>query len=227
MGDTRHIVVGDVHGCLDELEKLARSVSLTKADTLCFVGDLVAKGPDSAGVLDFAREAGALAVRGNHDEYVIRWKEAIDAGISPPKIGKSAQEVVGTLSEAQFAWLADRPYSLRITDDVAIVHGGLMPNVTFDAQQVEHLLTLRSIRDDGTPSDRAAEGRPWASLWRGNPFVVFGHDAVRGLQDYTHALGLDTGCVYGNRLTAYIVEEKRLASVPAKRVYAEMRRAEP
>lgn len=219
-------MIGDVHGCLDELDELTRAVGLSASDTLCFVGDLVAKGPDSAGVIDFAREHRALAVRGNHDEYAIRWKAAIDAGDDPPKIGKSAQKVVGSLNNKQFAWLAALPFSLMLRPDVALVHGGLMPDVAFDKQDPLHLLTLRSIRDDGSASDRAAEGRPWASLWRGNPFVIFGHDAVRGLQEYPHALGLDTGCVYGNRLTAYILEEKKLASVEAKRAYSEIRRSD-
>lgn len=101
-----------------------------------------------------------------------------------------------------------------------------MPGVPLSKQKPEHLLKLRSIRPDGSPSERAHEGVPWASLWEGPPFVIFGHDAVRGLQQHKHALGLDTGCVYGNRLTAYIVEEERLVSVPAKKAYAEIRRSD-
>lgn len=223
---TRHVVVGDVHGCLDELQALVRNCGFGAGDKLCFVGDLVAKGPDSAGVVDFAREANAIAVRGNHDEYVILWKAAVDAGKEPPKIGKNAQRIVSEFTETQFAWLRALPYSHFLRDDLALIHGGLMPGIPFAQQQPEHLLKLRSIRKDGSGSERAAEGTPWAALWEGPPFVIFGHDAVRGLQQHAHAIGLDTGCVYGNRLTAYIVEEERFVFVPARKAYSEIRRAD-
>ena len=70
------IIVGDVHGCLVELDALLRKVRYTHGDRLILVGDLVAKGPDSAGVVARARELGALGVRGNHDERVLSWFRA-------------------------------------------------------------------------------------------------------------------------------------------------------
>ena len=77
------------------------------------------------------------------------------------------------------------------------------------------MLTIRSIKADGTPSKRV-DGEPWASLWPGPELVVFGHDAVRGLQMYEHAVGLDTGCVYGGRLSGYLLPERRLVQVDAR-----------
>ena len=68
----RTLVVGDVHGCLDELRALVEHAGVTADDDVVFVGDLVAKGPDSAGVIAWARERGAAAVLGNHDEHVLR-----------------------------------------------------------------------------------------------------------------------------------------------------------
>ena len=89
----RTLVVGDVHGCLDELRALRRRCRLTDDDRVVFVGDLVAKGPDSAGVIAWARERGAAAVLGNHDEHVLR------ARAGDPAAKRPHLEVANTLSE--------------------------------------------------------------------------------------------------------------------------------
>ena len=71
---------------------------------------------------------------------------------------------------------------------------------------------MRSITDDGRPSKRI-EGAPWAALWTGPEHAVFGHDAIRGLQQHPLATGLDTGCVYGRELTALLLPAHQLVSV--------------
>jgi hypothetical protein len=73
------IIIGDVHGCLDELKILLDKCLYKKGDALIFVGDLVNKGPSSAGVVKFVREIGACCVRGNHDDAALakylKWKK--------------------------------------------------------------------------------------------------------------------------------------------------------
>ena len=76
----RVIAIGDVHGCIDELQDLLRLCDYRPGDQVIFLGDLVSKGPDSISVVQMAREIGAIAVRGNHDFEVIRWHQAIKAG---------------------------------------------------------------------------------------------------------------------------------------------------
>jgi hypothetical protein len=81
------------------------------------------------------------------------------------------------------------------------------------------LLNVRTIRPDGTGSRAPNDGVLWGSLWPGPETVVFGHHARAGLQEHPFAIGLDTGCVYGGRLTAYLLPERRFVSVPARRAY--------
>ncbi len=224
--EPRTIVIGDVHGCIAELEALVRACRPGEDDRLVLVGDLVAKGPDSRKVVEYARDAGMLAVRGNHDEALIRWKHAVDRKKEPPRLGRSAQQALSQLDDAHLAWLATLPYTLALDADTLVVHGGLAPGVKLDKQDPDVMLNLRSVLPGGKLSTRAGEGVPWASRWKGPPFVLFGHDAVRGLQRTDFALGLDTGCVYGRELTAAILPERKIVSVRARRVYTEIRRPE-
>ena len=75
------ITVGDVHGCVDELQDLLRQCDYYPGDLIVFLGDLVSKGPDSISVVQMSREIGAIGVRGNHDFEVIRWHQAIKSGM--------------------------------------------------------------------------------------------------------------------------------------------------
>ena len=77
----RVIAIGDVHGCIDELQALLRRCDYRPGDLIVFLGDLVSKGPDSLAVVQMARELGAMGVRGNHDFEVIRWHQAIKSGM--------------------------------------------------------------------------------------------------------------------------------------------------
>jgi hypothetical protein len=219
------IIVGDVHGCVDELRSLLRACGHQRGAPLVLVGDLVAKGPDSQGVLQLCREEGARAVLGNHDAHALRAREQAAAG-GKRELKAERRQVVDTLTDADWAYLAALPAFLRLPSQgrgeppVAVVHAGAVPGISLEEQDPEQLITLRSIRADGTPSKKI-EGTPWAALWRGPERLVFGHDAVRGLQQHPWATGLDTGCVYGGKLTALVLPERRLVSVPARRAYVE------
>jgi len=216
------LIVGDVHGCLDELLDLLRRAP--DDAELVLVGDLVAKGPDSAGVVSLAMERGARAVRGNHDEHCLRAWRAERVGEAPPKkLAAVHRLVLDTMDDDAFAWLDALPLELRLPEEnVVVVHGGLMPGVSVEQQNGEDLMTLRSITPKGGASKRVEAGVPWASLWQGPEYAVFGHDALRGLQRHPHALGLDTGCVYGGQLSALLLPEHALVQVPARLPYVDI-----
>jgi predicted phosphodiesterase len=215
----RTLVIGDVHGCLDELRALVAKAGADEDDDVVLVGDLVAKGPDSVGVVAWARERGAAAVLGNHDDHVLRAR----AGNVHAKAHH--QEVAAALSAAEAEWLAARPLWVRVAaggKPHVVIHGGMVAGVPVEKQDREHLIAMRSITADGQPSKRI-EGTPWAALWTGPEHAVFGHDAIRGLQQHPFATGLDTGCVYGRELTGLWLPAHQLVSVAARRAYAPMK----
>lgn len=218
------LVIGDVHGCADELEALLKLVA-DPGRPVFFVGDLVSKGPAPELVLAQLRDVQGLSARGNHDErYLDLHAHYQTAGVWPEH---REQHRLPRLSEEDWRTLSSLPHALTVpiageAHDTVIVHAGLVPGIPLAAQAPEHLMTLRSLRDDGTPS-KEVEGTPWAAHWNGPGRVVFGHDAVRGLQRTGTAVGLDTGCVYGKALTGLLLPEDDLVSVPAKQAYQPIR----
>jgi hypothetical protein len=213
----RTIVIGDLHGCLAELEALLAKCEATDEDQLISVGDLVAKGPDSRGVVQLLRERGAWAVKGNHDAHVL----VARTGKASATIKPEHQQVLDTLTEADWKWLSALPLFVEVPEHEAIVvHAGLVPGVPLRDQPEDLMLTLRSITPQGVPTKTLEAGVPWASLWKGPQHVFFGHDAVRGLQQYPFATGLDTGCVYGKELSACVLPGRRIVQVKAKRKYS-------
>ncbi|MBN2576357.1 MAG: serine/threonine protein phosphatase [Deltaproteobacteria bacterium] len=217
----RTIVVGDVHGCVDELQLLLRRCGYAKGDRVVLAGDLVAKGPDSQGVVQSARENGFLAVLGNHDAFALAHRRQAHEHARPGRHG-----YIASLRPADWEYLQTLPLYLRLGPakpgerDILVVHAGLVPGVPLDKQRREHLLSLRSITDTGEPTSRLLLHYPWAARWQGPERLVFGHDAVRGLQRWPLALGLDTGCVYGRLLTALLLPEGELVQLAALRRYA-------
>jgi hypothetical protein len=219
---SRTLIIGDLHGCVDELHEMLRLFAPSRGDRVVCVGDLVAKGPDSQGVLQLLREGGHRAVLGNHDEHVLRLRRNGPDPTRPPK--REHLQVLESLTQQDWSYLEALPLGIELPEHgVRVVHAGMVPGVPFEQQEREHLLVLRSLTTEGRPSKRVEGGAPWASRWPGPTHVVFGHDAVRGLQRHPFATGLDTGCVYGRELTALVLPEWRFLSVKARRVYSEPR----
>jgi hypothetical protein len=208
----RTLIVGDIHGCTEEFDELLLALAYQPGrDRLVLVGDLVARGPDSRGVIDRAMEYHAESVRGNHDERVLQWwraqrrhgrKEA-DRTV---KLGEQHRQVVEALDRTHFDWLEACPLVLSLPEHGAVVvHAGVDPALGPYESPPKTLLTVRSIDASGHVTHKL-QGVPWASRWRGPEHLVFGHDARRGLQLAPKATGIDTGCVYGRDLSALVLE---------------------
>lgn len=208
----RTLVIGDVHGCLDELEALVRVCGFVAGDRLVLAGDLVGKGPDSQGVLAFARERGAFGVLGNHDAWALKHRH-------DPRNPHGKGAFLAQLKKADWAYLEALPLFLRLGKRHAVVHAGAMPGLPLEQQERDHLLSLRSITPEGHGTSRLVAGHPWAARWTGPEYLIFGHDAIRGFQRHPLATGIDTGCVYGRQLTAIELPGDRIVHMPSRRRY--------
>ncbi|XP_054719803.1 bis(5'-nucleosyl)-tetraphosphatase, symmetrical-like [Uloborus diversus] len=223
-------VIGDIHGCFDELQMLLKKAEAEKDSTLkIIVGDLVNKGPKNAEVLDYLRQsASILAVRGNHDEVVL--KEYFSAK-NPSYELKASNRWIKDLSLENINYLLELPFTISIPSlNVVVVHAGLLPGMPIEANDPFNMVCMRNVIEGDyfwegglTASKHIDEGEPWASMWGGPQHVYFGHDAKRMLQKYPFATGLDTGCVYGNWLTGVFINGPRKGTfynVKAKQVYS-------
>lgn len=231
----RTVIVGDVHGCASELDALLDAVAFTSGDRLVFVGDLIARGPDSLGVLDIARTTGAIVVRGNHEQKLLDWRDGRERWIrgeaaARQPIGKLHRDLGRALRPIDWSLLETSKTWLDLPEhDVRVVHAGIDPSVPFERQSPDTLMRIRTVLAPG-PS-RGNRFVLWGARYVGPPHIVFGHNAAPGLQLHEWATGLDTGCVYGGRLTAMVLANGQrvpravaarralLVSQPARRVW--------
>jgi hypothetical protein len=228
---SRTIIVGDVHGCVDELGRLLDALAPGAADRVLFVGDLVARGPDTLGVLALYREVKGQSVLGNHESKLLSAHRARREGAKRPRLSSLHYALSYRLADADWDVLEHLPLTLPLPEHGAcLVHAGVQPELELAAQDAWTLTHIRSIDPHGKASARP-DFEPWAARYAGEPHIVFGHNSRLGLQLRASATGLDTGCVYGGRLTALVLglgehvpsdpEQRRdlMRSVPAARVY--------
>ena len=237
----RRIFVGDIQGCREELEQLLELLRFDPAaDTLEPVGDVVNRGPDSLGTLRLLIRLGAGGVLGNHDVHLLR----VAAGLRTQGRKDTLDEVMAAPDRRELLdWLSARPFA-KSFGDILLVHAGLHPSWGDPVTRLSGLDPLTEHPDlrfavtvrwctasgevpggDEEPPAGAAF-KPWFDLWplRGGLTVVFGHWARRGLVLRPGFRGLDTGCVWGGRLSAWIAEEDRVVDVPARRAWAPLGR---
>mmetsp|Transcript_87784 Transcript_87784/g.165566 ORF Transcript_87784/g.165566 Transcript_87784/m.165566 type:complete len:285 (-) Transcript_87784:119-973(-) len=232
-GGGRLLFVGDVHGCVAELEALLEKVGFSpQEDVLVFLGDLVNKGPASGQVVRLARELGAWCVRGNHEDELLEvWYRV---GRYAGGLKSYRHETLYQVTHDDVLWLQDLPLTLSLPWlSLVIVHAGLVPGVPLQQQSFKDMLWMRNCQQHAGGGwqalEKASSGVPWASAWPGPEHVIFGHDAKRRLQLHPFATGLDTGCCYGGSLTAILLANnhdwsaREFVSVPAAQVYEQPR----
>ena len=211
----RTIVVGDIHGCYDELVALLEKARLGAGDRVVSVGDLVTKGEKSREVLElFMADDRFSSVIGNHDRALLRYWRGESKSLKEAQERTRRELEPGR--ERFAAYLASLPYFIDLGAHV-VVHAGLRPGVPLAEQSPADLTELRTLG----PDRRSREGTPWYEVYEGPQTALFGHWPAAAPRRGPKAIGLDTGCVYGYALTGYVVETGELLSVPALRRYSE------
>lgn len=240
-------VIGDIHGCADELAALIETIAPGSHDELVSVGDLFHRGPDPLGTLALLEEHRVRFVLGNHEHVVLS-----RLGLAPARVDSRDRQIRAPLpsaldDEALFGD-GDQPCLVAPADRGRIVeflqthsgfflrrrtlahaaptrdgrewfcvHAGVLPGLELEKHTIDELTSLRRLDEPSRPW--------WYEAYDGPELAIFGHTPSqlprrRLARGRLVALGLDTGCVYGGRLTAYSPELDRFVNVRAARAWA-------
>ena len=230
-------VIGDVHGCLEELRALLTRLGYVvgpdgahhpEGRTAVFVGDLVDRGPDTPGVLRLVMgmvAAGtALCVAGNHEEKLVRALDGRNVRISHGRAESLAQLAA---EPAEFRAAArDFMYGLvshyRLDGGKLVVaHAGLKEEYQGRSSGRVRAYCLYGETTGETDEYGLPVRLPWANDYRGAAAVVYGHTPTTTPEWVNNTICLDTGCVFGGSLTALRWPSWEIVSVPAEREYYE------
>lgn len=210
---TKTIIVGDIHGCYDELISLLEKAEFGSDDRVVAVGDLIVKGPANKAVLElFSGDSRFSSVLGNHDLAILKFWQKKTTTLKPSQ--QLARLELESEKERFQTYLASLPFFIDLGTHT-VVHAGVRPGAELNDQLPEDLTELRTMGADRTRRD----GTPWFDVYDGEKIVLFGHWPSPTPRVGQRTIGLDTGCVYGHKLTAYILETGNLVQVPARKVY--------
>jgi diadenosine tetraphosphatase ApaH/serine/threonine PP2A family protein phosphatase len=208
----RTIVIGDLHGCYDEAVKLLRALNASGSDRVIFAGDLVDRGPKPKECVELAMQHECIL--GNHEERHLHQRHR--PGLLLSSDHRTTRDA---LSDRHYDYLSTLPHLLRLPEhNAAIVHAGAFPGVALEQQQARHLLHIQNIRPPGTkshwPSKAPADFTFWTNFWKGPERLIFGHSVLSAPLVTEHAVGIDTGAVFGRGLTAVILPEWKIFTLP-------------
>lgn len=214
----RIIAIGDIHGCHQEFAELLGVLELTKDDRLILLGDLVNRGPDSCKVIDLARAHNALSLLGNHELRLLEYRRTKDESL----IKETDLDTHTKLRPEDWAYLEAMPLTHELPElNMVFVHGGFLPDEPWQKQPAQVVTRIQVIDSNGKPHKRsdAPDALPWADQWNGPPFVVYGHTPRPEIYKLKWSVGIDTACVMGGALTAFILPERRFVQVKARKRY--------
>lgn len=206
----RNIFIGDVHGCFDEFKLLIANLELTDTDKVYLVWDMINKWPKSVEMLEFLYE--------HQDQYIcIKWNHEVnildffngDIQWRTPEGIKNMQETKDKIWTKTYLidYLKQLPLFIE-TQDFIMLHGWIIPGKQLDDHSADEITRLREY-----------QWRPWHSYYTWEKPIIYGHWAVQWLHVTHNTIWLDSRCVYGGELTAYILETKSFVIQKALKQY--------
>lgn len=235
----RLAAIGDVHGCAEEFEILLKELQKENLDYIVQVGDLIHKGPYSSEAVRLSQEYVDIQIAGNHEHKHLRWiKHQIEGTQHMMRNVENYEDVNLTDSQVEYLYSAVCASTIK---NISFVHGGLQSNITqetFNKIRAQNLKTINKKHDisflfrrfedencNAVHLDHQSESDVyWANKYQGQVgYVFFGHQVFPQPTLFPHAMGIDTGCVYGQQLTAVIFDSQngsfRPIQVNAKQTY--------
>lgn len=232
-------VIGDVHGCLDELKELLEDkIKPTVNDNVVLLGDLVDRGPYSVETVQYAKDNKLSVILGNHDERYPRFhdhetQKKFEVGYKNPMTLKDGRfEIYRELVKRDLiSYIKSWPVEIFVNKEWYLVHGGILDNPNKESRKLK--IRLRFVDKDTKKSSRLENDYKappnsvhWIELYTGNYNVAFGHhvfDLERPMVKTTEKnkllIGLDTGCCFNGNLTAYCLETNEFFQVKARKEY--------
>jgi hypothetical protein len=227
----RCIIIGDIHGCIEEFDELLKTLSYnSNTDRVILLGDLIDRGPDSLGVVRRARELNLECVLGNHECKFLKWYKT--AGTKVDFYDRN--DFYTKFSEDDINYIFRMSNYIQIGNFVA-VHAGLKPGIALSKQGRDNWCYLRytdsngkfiSIKLIAKIGKEAAGAHFWTEYWKGPESVVYGHNVhsmesplIEEVNPGVFCYGIDTGCCFGGKLSALILDTKEIVQVQAKQTY--------
>ncbi len=196
-------VIGDIHGCLEPLHRLMAQLRLSEADEVVFLGDYIDRGPDSKGVIDYllTLHGRYTFLMGNHERMFLDFLQGQQRALFLYNGGTATLESYGGLRGIPSTHLTflDRQRPYYETQDYLFVHAGIRPAMPLQEQGESDLLWIRE--------------EFYAYPGRFPKTVVFGHTPMREVLMDDDRIGIDTACVYGNKLTCLILPSREVIQV--------------
>jgi serine/threonine protein phosphatase 1 len=225
----RTIVIGDLHGCYYEALDLLDKLTVTQNDRVIFAGDLVDRGLYSRECVELAMQHEAIL--GNHEENHLHRQFSHPDKLTPDHLNTRNQ-----LEPHHYDYFKALPLFIRLSEyNAAVVHAGVYPGLPLEEQPAYLLLHGQCISPqtlNGQPhfksywSSKAPAGYTfWANHWQGPERIIFGHTVLDQPLVSEWAVGIDTGAVFGRGLTAVVLPDWEIVSVPSKR-YSDKRASE-
>ena len=223
----RVIVYGDIHGCLREFKQLREKINPQKKDIEITVGDFINKGPDSQKTLRYLQKQKIQSVMGNNEAKIIklykRYQKKGDTYLDT--LRDSERKTLLELEKKDIDYLKTLPYFLKI-DKLTVLHGGIMntmklsEDISSEDKKLLTLLRFFNKAGESIPYDDF-ENREvfWSEVYEGHEgFIVFGHHPFAEVKIEKNAIGIDTGAVYGGKLTAvsFVYKDKKVQTTPYK-----------